>query len=138
MRILGLDIGEKVIGAAISDPLKTIAQGIESIKRLSIKEDIENIKRLINDYEVEKLVIGLPKMMNGKIGIQAQKVINFVQQLENEIDIPIIMTDERLTTVIADKVLIEGNMRRKKRKQTIDKVAATLILQGYLDSYVWR
>lgn len=136
MRILGLDIGEKVIGAAISDPLKTIAQGIESIRRISIKEDIENIKRLINDYEVEKLVIGLPKMMNGKLGIQAQKVINFVQQLENEIDVPIIMTDERLTTVIADKVLIEGNMRRKKRKQAIDKVAATLILQGYLDSYV--
>lgn len=136
MRILGLDIGEKVIGAAISDPLKTIAQGIESIRRISIKEDIENIKRLINDYEVEKLVIGLPKMMNGKIGIQAQKVINFVQQLENEIDVPIIMIDERLTTVIADKVLIEGNMRRKKRKQAIDKVAATLILQGYLDSYV--
>lgn len=136
MRILGLDIGEKIIGAAISDPLQTIAQGIESIKRISIKEDIENIKRLINDYEVEKLVIGLPKMMNGTIGIQAQKVINFVQQLENELDIPIIMTDERLTTVIADKALIEGNMRRRKRKQTIDKVAATLILQGYLDSNV--
>lgn len=136
MRILGLDIGEKIIGAAISDPLQTIAQGIESIKRKSIKEDIENIKRLINDYEVEKLVVGLPKMMNGTIGIQAQKVINFVQQLENELDIPIIMTDERLTTVIADKALIEGNMRRRKRKQTIDKVAATLILQGYLDSHV--
>lgn len=136
MRILGLDIGEKTIGAAISDPLQTIAQGIESIKRKNIKEDIESIKRLISDYEVEKLVIGLPKMMNGTIGIQAQKVINFVQQLENELDIPIIMTDERLTTVIADKALIEGNMRRRKRKQTIDKVAATLILQGYLDSHV--
>ncbi len=135
MRILGLDVGDVRIGVAVSDPMRIIAQGLDSIKRAGLKEDVETIKRLANEYEVVKIVVGLPKMMDGKVAIQAQKVLSFVESLKAEIDVPIVSWDERLTTVAANRTLIEANMSRKKRKKVVDKVAAMYILQGYLDSH---
>ena len=122
------------MGVAVSDPSRVIASGLESITRATIKKDIQAVKRLVHEYEVEEIVVGLPKMMNGELGIQAKKVLSFVESLRVWVEIPVILWDERLTTVAAEKFLIEANMRRKKRKGTVDKVAATLILQGYLDS----
>ena len=134
MRILALDVGDVRIGVAVSDPLKIIAQGLTSIKRVDIKEDTKAIRHLVSQHEVEKVVVGLPKMMDGEIGIQAQKVLSFVESLQTEIDVPVVLWDERLTTLAANRVLIEADMSRRKRKKVVDKVAATLILQGYLDS----
>ena len=134
LRILGLDVGEVLIGVAVSDPSEIIAQGLDSIRRVNLKKDVETIKNLVNEHETGKLVVGLPKMMSGEIGIQAQKVLAFVESLKKTIEIPIIMWDERLTTVSANKVLIEADMSRKKRKKVADKLSAILILQGYLDS----
>jgi len=136
MRILGLDVGDVLIGVAVSDPSGTIAQGLISITRADLKEDVEAVRRLINQYEVGEIVVGLPKMMDGEIGIQAQKVLSFVESLQAEVEIPVVLWDERLTTVAANKLLIEADMSRRKRKKVVDKVAATLILQGYLDSHV--
>jgi len=136
MRVLGLDVGDVLMGVAISDPSKIIAQGLDSIKRKNTKEDVEAIQHLLENYEVEKIVVGLPKRLSGEIGIQAQKVLDFVELLKKEIEVPIVMWDERLTTVAANRALIGANMRRSKRKKVVDKVAATLILQGYLDSCV--
>lgn len=136
MRILGLDVGDVRIGVAVSDPLKIIARGLDFIKRTTVKEDVEAIKELVDEHEVEEIVVGLPKMMSGEIGIQAQKVQDFAEALKAVIETPIVMWDERLSTVAATRVLIEANMSRKKRKKVVDKVAAVLILQGYLDSRV--
>lgn len=136
MRILGLDVGDVRIGVAVSDPLKIIARGLDFIKRTTVKEDVEAIRELVDEHEAEEIVVGLPKMMSGKIGVQAQKVQDFAEALGATIEIPIIMWDERLSTVAATRVLIEADMSRKKRKKVVDKVAATLILQGYLDSRV--
>ena len=124
-----------MIGVAISDPAGIIAQGLDSVRRINLKKDLETIKNLVNEYEASKVVVGLPKMMSGEIGIQAQKVLAFVESLKKTIEIPIIMWDERLTTVSANKVLIEADVSRKKRKKVADKLAAVLILQGYLDSH---
>ncbi|MDQ1317418.1 MAG: putative pre6S rRNA nuclease [Candidatus Poribacteria bacterium] len=135
LRILGLDVGEVLIGVAVSDPSEIIAQGLDSIRRVNLKKDVETIKNLINEYETDKIVVGLPKMMSGEIGIQAQKVLAFVESLKKIVEIPIIMWDERLTTVSANKVLIEADVSRKKRKKVADKLSAILILQGYLDSH---
>lgn len=132
---MALDVGDVLIGVAVSDPSAIIAQGLDSLKRTNLNKDIESINALLTEYEAEKIVIGLPKMLNGEIGIQAQKVLGFVENLRKKIDIPIELWDERLTTVSANRALIESNMRRKKRKQVADKVAATIILQGYLDSH---
>jgi len=134
MRILGLDVGDVRIGVAVSDPLKIIARGLDFIKRTTVKEDVEAIRELVDEHEAEEIVVGLPKMMSGEIGIQAQKVQDFAESLRAVIEIPIVMWDERLSTVAATRVLIEADMSRKKRKKVVDKVAAALILQGYLDS----
>ncbi|MDN5317719.1 MAG: putative pre6S rRNA nuclease [Thermoanaerobacterium sp.] len=134
MRIIGLDVGDKTIGVAISDPSGLIAQGIKTIKRSNLDDDIQEINKIINSFKAEEIVVGFPKNMNGTIGPQGQKVINFVEILKKEIDLPILLWDERLTTVEANRMLIEGaDMRRDKRKKVIDKLAATIILQGYLD-----
>ncbi|NLW40645.1 MAG: Holliday junction resolvase RuvX [Tissierellia bacterium] len=132
-RIMGLDIGDKTIGVAISDPLLITAQGITTIKRESNKKDIDRLKDLIDEYNVNKIVIGLPKNMNNTIGPQGEKVLKFVDKLKGKIDINIVLEDERLTTVAAERVLLEGDVSRKNRKKHIDKVAATYILQNYLD-----
>jgi putative Holliday junction resolvase len=134
LRTIGLDVGDKTIGVAISDPSGLIAQGIKTIKRSNLDEDIQEINKIINSFKAEEIVVGFPKNMNGTIGPQGQKVINFVEILKKEIDLPILLWDERLTTVEANRMLIEGaDMRRDKRKKVIDKLAATIILQGYLD-----
>lgn len=135
MRIMALDIGDSKIGVAISDPLRIIAQGIDPVKRTNVSKDIEVIKELIEKYEIVKLVVGLPKTLEGEIGIQAQKVINFVELLASSLDVPVIFWDERYTTVVANKTLISADVRRNKRKEVVDKLSAVLILQGYLDSH---
>jgi putative Holliday junction resolvase len=132
-RIMGLDIGDKTIGVAVSDPMLITAQGLKTIKRENIKKDIDEIINLIREYNITKIVIGLPKNMNNTIGPQGEKVLSFVDKLKEKVDVEIHLQDERLTTVAAEKTLIEGNMSRKKRKKVIDMVAATYILQTYLD-----
>ena len=134
MRILALDVGDVRIGVAVSDPSRIIAQGLSSITRTDLEKDIEAVNDLVNQYEAGEMVVGLPKMMDGEIGIQAQKVLDFVEAMKSKVKIPIAMQDERLTTVSATRVLIQADVSRKKRKKVVDKMAAVLILQGYLDS----
>lgn len=133
-RLMGLDVGDKTIGIAVSDPLGFTSQGITTIRRKGIKSDIIELKELIEEYDVKKLVIGLPKNMNNTLGPQGEKVLKFVEKIKEKIDLEIIFQDERLSTVSAEKMLISSDVRRDKRKQVIDKVAATYILQTYLDT----
>jgi putative Holliday junction resolvase len=134
MRILGLDIGDRTIGIAISDPLGFTAQGITTIRRKNITIDMDELLKICKEYSVETIVAGLPKNMNGTVGPQSEKVLAFCEILKEKIDIPIKMWDERLTTVAAHKAMLEADLSRAKRKKLVDKVAATYILQGYLDS----
>jgi len=132
MRILGLDVGEKTIGVAVSDELGITAQGVRTIRRKGIRTDLEALNTIVSEYGVELMVVGIPVSMNGSIGTAAKNVLMFVEKLK-QLNIPVTTEDERLTTVMAERMLIEGNVRRDKRKKVIDKVAAALILQGYLD-----
>jgi len=134
MRILGLDIGTKTIGVAVSDELHLIAQGLFTLKRKGIQEDIRELEQLIEEQHVERIVVGLPKNMNNTLGPSAEMVLSFIEEITQQITLPVITWDERLSTVAAEKVLLEADMSRKKRKRVIDKIAAQLILQGYLDS----
>ncbi|MCM8710461.1 Holliday junction resolvase RuvX [Clostridium sp. SYSU_GA19001] len=134
MRILGLDVGDKTIGVAISDPLGLTAQGIKTISRKSKKTDLEELREICRQYEVDTIVVGLPKNMNGTVGTQGEKVIAFCEYIKENINIPLKMWDERLTTVAAHRVMLEADLSRSKRKKLVDKIAATYILQGYLDS----
>ena len=134
MRILGLDVGDRTIGVAVSDPLGFTAQGVTTVRRKSIEADLEELKKICNEYQVDTFVVGLPKNMNGTLGPQGEKVMNFCEVLKEAIDIPIKMWDERLTTVAAHKAMLEADLSRAKRKKLVDKIAATYILQGYLDS----
>ncbi len=141
MRVMGLDVGDRTIGVAISDALLITAQGKETIFRESIKKDIDRLIDLIVEYEVTKVVSGLPYNMNGTLGPQGEKTQAFIAKLEKKMNysdriknpVEVVFWDERLTTIGAQRMLIEADMSRKKRKNVIDKVAATLILQGYLD-----
>lgn len=132
-RIMGLDIGDKTIGVAVSDIMGLTAQGVTTIKRVGKKKDIEEIKKIISERQVNKIVLGLPKNMNGTIGTQGEKVQKFCELLKQETNLPIEFWDERLSTVAAERSLIEGNVRRENRKKVIDMLAAVIILQGYLD-----
>jgi len=134
MRTLGLDVGSKTIGVAVSDELNLIAQGVTTLKRKGVRLDTKDLLRMIEELKVEKVVVGLPKNMNGSLGPSAKMVLSLVEELKKFIDLPIITWDERLSTVAAQKALLEADVSRKKRKQVVDKVAALLILQGYLDS----
>ena len=137
MRILGLDYGSKTVGVAISDPLGITAQGIETIWRKDenkLRKTCARIEELIKEYEVEEIVLGLPRHMNNDIGERAQMSMEFGKMLERRTGLKVTMWDERLTTVEAERTLIENNVRREDRKQYIDKIAAVFILQGYLDS----
>lgn len=135
MRIMGLDVGDKTIGVALSDPMGWTAQGLEVIRRKSdVQEDFQRLLQIIREYEVESILVGLPKNMNGTIGPQGEKVLAFVEQLKEEINLPVKTWDERLSTVAAEKVLLQADVSRSKRKKVIDKMAAAVILQGYLDS----
>jgi len=133
-RILGLDVGDKTIGVAVSDLLGITAQGITTIRRESNKQSYEDVKKYIDEYDITKVVVGLPKNMDGTLGGQSEKVVKFATKLKNKYDVEIIYIDERLTTVSAERILIEGDVSRANRKKVIDKVAATYILQFYLDS----
>ncbi|NLX63091.1 MAG: Holliday junction resolvase RuvX [Tissierellia bacterium] len=132
-RIMGLDVGDKTIGVAISDPLLITAQSLQTIKRENYKKDIDTLIDIINKYNIKKIVVGIPKNMNNTIGPQGEKVLNFVEKLKNKVNLDIVLEDERLTTVQAEKLLIKSDVKRKNRKKIIDKVAATYILQSYLD-----
>lgn len=133
LRIMGLDIGERRIGIALSDPLGITAQGLQTLERKKLQEDLQKIVLLIKEWEVNKLVVGMPRNMNGTYGPASEKVKEFMSQLTALMPIEVAYWDERLTTVAAQRTLIEGDMSRKKRKQVVDKIAAVLILQGYLD-----
>ena len=133
MRILGLDIGQRTIGVAISDPLGFTAQGITTIRRKNKSEDINELKKICQEYSVEKIVIGLPKNMNNSIGFAGEKILEFSEMIKEEVCSEIEMWDERLTTVAAHRAMLEVDMSRAKRKKIVDKIAATYILQGYLD-----
>ena len=133
-RIMGLDIGDKTIGVAVSDLMGLTAQGVTTIKRVGKKKDIEAIKQIIAEKQVNKIVSGLPKNMNGTVGPQGEKVQKFCELLKEETNLPIEFWDERLSTVAAERSLIEGTVRRENRKKVIDMLAAVIILQGYLDS----
>ena len=136
MRIMGLDFGSRTVGVAISDPLLITAQGIEIIARQSenkLRRTLARIEELIEEYEVTEIVLGLPKNMNDTIGGQAQLSLDFREKLERRTGLSVTMWDERLTTVAADKAMAEAGIRREHRKEYVDKIAATLILQGYLD-----
>lgn len=134
MRVLGLDIGDRTIGVAISDPLGYTAQGITTIRRKKVEIDIDKLSDICKEYTVDTIVAGLPKNMNGTIGPQSEKVLSFCDLIKTKITVPIIMWDERLTTVAAERIMLEGDLSRAKRKKIVDKIAATYILQGYLDS----
>src|SRR4030042_2979525 len=133
MRMMGLDIGTKTIGVAISDELGITAQGLMTIRRRSDKEDFEEIDKIIRQFEIGKMVIGLPKNMDGSIGPQAEKVFQWIKVLKDKFHLPAVTWDERLSTVGATRILLEADLSRKKRKKVIDKLAAVLILKGFLD-----
>lgn len=137
MRIMGLDYGSKTVGVAVSDSLGYTAQAVETICRKEenkLRQTLARIEKLANEYEVEKIVLGFPKHMNNTIGDRAEKSLEFKEKLERRTGIPVIMWDERLTTVEAERTLIESKVRREDRKKYVDKIAAVFILQGYLDS----
>lgn len=135
MRILGLDLGEKNIGVAVSDQLGWTAQGLESIRSTGSPEaDLDKIKAVVQKYSIEKIVVGLPRNMNGSYGPQADKARKFAALLERELGLPVETWDERLSTVAAQRLLIEADVSRKKRRRVVDKMAASIILQGYLDA----
>ena len=137
MRVLGLDYGSKTVGVAISDPLGLTAQGVEAIWRKQenhVRQTLARIEELVSEYHVEKIVLGYPKNMNNTIGERAQKSLEFKEMLERRTGLEVIMWDERLTTVEANRTLMEASVRRENRKQYLDQLAAVFILQGYLDS----
>lgn len=137
MRILGLDYGTKTTGVAVSDPLGWTAQGVEIIRRQEEehhKATLNRIAEICEQYKVEKIVLGLPKNMNNTIGERGEKTLLFKEKLEAKLKLPVVTWDERLSTVAAESVLLEADVSRKKRKNVIDKLAATIILQNYLDA----
>lgn len=136
MRIMGLDFGSKTVGVAISDSLLVTAQGIEIIRRKEenkLRQTLARIEELIVEYDVEEIVLGLPKHMNGDLGIRAELTDEFKEKLERRTGLPVTLWDERLTTVAADRAMMEAGIRREKRGDHVDKIAAVLILQGFLD-----
>jgi putative Holliday junction resolvase len=133
MRYIGLDVGDRTIGVAVSDPLNYTAQGITTVRRKSLEKDLENLREIFKNYEIQEIIVGLPKNMNGTIGPQAEKAMEFGGVLEKEFGLKIVFWDERLTTMAATRAMLEADMSRKKRKGLVDKIAATYILQGYLD-----
>lgn len=133
MRIMALDVGSKRIGVALSDPLKITAQGLQTFQRTTLEEDIKGLWKLMDEHEVSQLVVGLPKNMDGSVGFKAEEVQQFIADLTAERKIEVIWIDERLTTVSAERTLLEADVSRAKRKKVIDKMAAVIILQSYLD-----
>ena len=136
MRIMGLDYGSKTVGVAVSDPLGLTAQGIEIVRRKSenkLRQTLARIEEIAKEYGVEKIVLGFPKHMNNDIGERAEKSLEFKEMLARRTGLPVVMWDERLTTVEADRTMMETGIRRENRKEYVDMIAAVFILQGYLD-----
>lgn len=144
MRKIALDVGDKTVGIALSDELGITAQGLMTLERVGIRKDTGKILDLVKEYNCDTIVVGLPKKLDGTDSIQTEKVYEFRTMLENKMkstgmkDVEVVWQDERLTTVMAEKVLIEADVSRKKRKEVIDKQAAVLIMQGYLDGQAIR
>ena len=134
MRILALDHGTRRIGVAVSDETKTIAQPLEYIPADPLADFLKRLKQLVADKEVELLLVGMPRNMDGTYGPAAQKVQAFIEVVKAEVAVPIKLVDERLTSVMANRVLIQANVRRDKRKERVDKMAAAILLQSYLDN----
>jgi len=130
---MGLDIGSHTIGIAVSDELGITAQGVKTIRRTSKEQDFKEIGNLVDQFQVGKIVVGLPLNMDGSLGKQAEAVLTWIKALGERIPLPVITWDERLSTVGATRILLEADLSRQKRKKVIDKMAAVLILQGYLD-----
>ncbi len=136
MRLMGLDYGSKTVGVAVSDPLGLTAQGIETVWRKQenkLRQTLARLEELIEEYQVERIVLGYPKNMNNTVGERAVKSLEFKEKLEMRTGLPVVMWDERLTTAEAERTLMETGVRRENRKQYLDQMAAVLILQGYLD-----
>ncbi|MCI8300534.1 MAG: Holliday junction resolvase RuvX [Lachnospiraceae bacterium] len=141
MRIMGLDFGSRTVGVAVSDALLITAQGIETVQRKSpgkLRQTLARIEALIQEYEVDRIVLGFPRNMNHTEGERCQKTLEFQEMLEKRSGLEVILWDERLTTVAADRVLMESGVRREKRKSYVDQIAAVFILQGYLDSLAMK
>jgi putative Holliday junction resolvase len=134
MRAMALDMGSKTIGVAMSDELGLTAHATETILRESLEQDLEAIGNLVRRFNVSRVVVGLPLNMTGTLGVEAKKVLQFVDEMRRVLSVPVTTWDERLSTVQARRTLLEADLSRKKRKKVIDKVAATLILQSYLDA----
>lgn len=137
MRVMGLDFGSKTVGVALSDEMKITAQGMEIIRRKTenkLRQTLARIEEIAKEKNVDSIVLGYPKNMNNTEGDRCEKTKEFKEMLERRIQLPVYLWDERLTTVEADRIMIESNVRREDRKNYVDQIAATLILQGYLDS----
>jgi putative Holliday junction resolvase len=133
VRHLGLDVGDKLIGVALSDETATLATGLETIRRVGPRKDVKAIAALVREHDVVEVVVGLPRTLEGAIGPQAQKVLAFMESLRAVVKVPVVPWDERFTSVVATQALIEGDRSRRERKALVDKVSAILILQNYLD-----
>lgn len=132
-RAMGLDVGTKTIGVALSDPLYMIAQSYTTIQRKKLRDDLLELKTIIEEKEIKEIIVGLPKHMNNDFGVSAQRAKSFGQELKKVFDLDVIYQDERMTTISADRVLMETGVRRENRKKHVDAVAATFILQSWLD-----
>ena len=132
-RILGIDVGDKRIGVAVTDPLRITAQGVMTVKRKTRDDDLDAFRQLIEKYEIKRIVAGLPVNMDGSESAQTRKTVNFCQFIKKRLDVEIIYMDERLTSSWSEKILIEGNVSRQNRKEYIDMLAAQMILQSYMD-----
>ncbi len=131
-RIMGLDVGDRTIGVAVSDLLMITAQGVTTIKRTNLKNDINELKKIIEEYKVNIIVSGLPKMLDGTVGIQGEKVLEFLEKLKKRVDLPIELEDERFTTSISERMLIDADVKRKKKKRSNRQLAAVQILTTYM------
>jgi putative Holliday junction resolvase len=134
MRYLGLDLGDRTIGIAVSDETATIAGAVETLRRVGPKKDLRAVAEKARVHEAEQIVVGLPKRLDGSLGPQAEKVLAFMEGLRRIVPIPVVPWDERFSTAHAERALIEGSVSRKDRKAVVDKVAAALILQNFLDA----
>ncbi|NJP36550.1 Holliday junction resolvase RuvX [Alkalicoccus luteus] len=134
MRTAGLDVGTKTIGVAVSDAFGWTAQGVKTVRRTDEETDLHELKQLFSEHEVSAVVVGLPKNMNGTLGPSAELCMAFAEMIRRELELPVEMWDERLSTSAAEKMLVGADVSRKKRKKVIDKMAAVMILQNYLDS----
>ncbi|MFZ5816605.1 MAG: Holliday junction resolvase RuvX [Bacillota bacterium] len=138
MRIGGLDVGDKTIGVALSDEMGWTAQGLEVIRRRSLQQDLTRLSEIARQYRVERWVVGMPRNMNGTYGPRAELTREFMARLAEHSNLPVEAWDERMTTMAAERILLEADVSRAKRKQVIDKMAAAVILQGYLDGLAAR